>query len=69
MQIWGATCAFSAIFAWLFVPETKGLTLEQVDKMMEEVVAMKSAKWRVHDTFMHEMSVAKEQHTAPKSYS
>lgn len=53
----------------MFVPETKGLTLEQVDKMMEEVVAMRSSKWRVHDTFMHEMSNAKEQQTSPKSYS
>ena len=67
--VWGSTCAVCAVFAYLFVPETKGLTLEQVDKMMEEVVAMKSSKWRAHDTFIHELSAAKEQHSMPKSYS
>jgi hypothetical protein len=31
--IWGSTCAICAVFAWYFVPETRGLTLEQVDKV------------------------------------
>lgn len=31
--IWGSTCALCAIFAWLFVPETRGLTLEQVEQV------------------------------------
>ena len=54
--VWGSTCAMAAVFAWLFVPETKGLTLEQVDKMMDEVSAMKSHRWRARDTFLYEMS-------------
>lgn len=33
--VWGSTCAFCALFAWVFVPETKGLTLEQVDKVSD----------------------------------
>ncbi|KAK3683118.1 hypothetical protein LTR37_020556 [Vermiconidia calcicola] len=75
--VWGSTCAACAVFAWLFVPETKGLTLEQVDKMMEEVSAIRSSQWRVHDTFVHEMgakdpvredsSSIQRQHVQPKS--
>lgn len=49
--IWGSTCLFCALFAYIFVPETKGLTLEQVDQMMEEVPARKTRKWRPDDTF------------------
>lgn len=32
--IWGGLCFCSIIWAYFFVPETRGLTLEQVDKMM-----------------------------------
>lgn len=32
--IWGGLCACSIFWAYFFVPETRGLTLEQVDKMM-----------------------------------
>ena len=44
-----------AAFVWFFVPETKGLSLEQVDKMMSEVSARNSAGWVPHDTFTQEM--------------
>ncbi|WPG99444.1 Hypothetical protein R9X50_00225800 [Acrodontium crateriforme] len=54
--VWGATCFTCAIFAYFFVPETKSLTLEQVDRMMEEVTARNSGKWRSHDLFVHELS-------------
>lgn len=43
--IWSGTCAFCGVFAYFFVPETKGLTLEQVDRMMEEVSARRSGGW------------------------
>lgn len=49
------------MFAFVFVPETKGLTLEQVDKMMEEVNPIQSSRWRMHDTFMHEMGSGRER--------
>jgi len=39
------------------VPETKGLTLEQVDQMMEETTPRTSAKWRPHKTFAGMMGV------------
>lgn len=53
--VWGSFCTLSLLFAYFFVPEMKGLTLEQVDKMMEEVTARKSAAWIPHVTFVEEM--------------
>ncbi|KAH8912607.1 hypothetical protein BR93DRAFT_889442 [Coniochaeta sp. PMI_546] len=53
--IWGSFCIMSLLFAYFFVPEMKGLTLEQVDKMMEEVTPRKSAAWVPHTTFAEEM--------------
>ncbi|KAF2723634.1 general substrate transporter [Polychaeton citri CBS 116435] len=58
--VWGTTCGICILFAYFFVPETKGLTLEQVDKMMEEVPARKSAGWRPHDTFSNEIGLKDE---------
>jgi len=47
--IWAALCATCALFAYAVVPETKGLTLEQVDRMMEEVGARGSGRWRAQE--------------------
>jgi sugar porter (SP) family MFS transporter len=49
--VWGSTCTLCLAFAYFFVPETKGLSLEQVDRMLEETTPRTSAKWRPHDTF------------------
>ncbi|KAK4204586.1 general substrate transporter [Triangularia verruculosa] len=49
--VWGGLCTFALIYTFLFVPETKGLSLEQVDKMMEETTPRTSAKWKPHTTF------------------
>ena len=54
--IWGALCATCALFAYWFVPETKGLTLEQVDRMMEEVDARRSWKWRSRESWARELA-------------
>jgi SP family sugar:H+ symporter-like MFS transporter len=35
------------------VPETKGLSLEQVDRMLEETTPRTSSKWVPHETFAH----------------
>ena len=56
--MWGSLCLLSAFFAYFFVPETKGLTLEQVDRMMEETSARNSAKWAPHSTFAADMGLA-----------
>lgn len=49
--VWGSTCTLCFCFAYFFVPETKGLSLEQVDRMLEETTARTSSKWRPHETF------------------
>ncbi|WVQ78336.1 hypothetical protein IAT38_000421 [Cryptococcus sp. DSM 104549] len=59
--IWGSTCILCFIYAYLFVWETKGLTLEQVDRMMEECGSpRKSPGWKPHSTFAAEMGVNRE---------
>jgi SP family sugar:H+ symporter-like MFS transporter len=50
----------SFLFALFLVPETKGLTLEQVDRMMEETTPWTSAAWVPHDTFAHEMGLTEK---------
>ncbi|GFZ47567.1 High-affinity glucose transporter SNF3, partial [Saitozyma sp. JCM 24511] len=50
--VWGSTCILCFFYAYFLVWETKGLTLEQVDRMMEEVRnPIKSAGWKPHSTF------------------
>lgn len=49
--IWGGLCTACFVYAYFLVPETKGLTLEQVDKMMEETSPRTSAKWKPSSTF------------------
>lgn len=52
--IWGGLCTAAFVYAYFLVPETKGLTLEQVDQMMEETNPRNSAKWRPHQTFANQ---------------
>lgn len=54
--IWGGLCTCAFVYAYFLIPETKGLSLEQVDKMMEETTPRTSAKWRPHTTFAAEVS-------------
>lgn len=58
--VWGSALFLCLLFALFFIPETKGLTLEQVDKMLEESTPMTSAKWKPHDTFAHEMGMTED---------
>lgn len=57
--VWGATCTACVLFAYFFVPETKGLSLEQVDKMMEECTPRQSSKWTPHNSYASEMGMEK----------
>jgi hypothetical protein len=49
--VWGATCTACVVFAYFLVPETKGLSLEQVDNMLRETTPRNSTKWVPHSTF------------------
>jgi len=49
--IWGGLCTAAFVYTYFLVPETKGLTLEQVDKMFEETTPRTSAKWKPTKTF------------------
>lgn len=62
--IWGSLCACAFVYTYFLIPETKGLSLEQVDKMMEETTPRTSAKWKPHSTFVDEMGL-KEKDGAP----
>ncbi|KAK9244018.1 general substrate transporter [Lipomyces tetrasporus] len=58
--IWGALCTTCFVYAYLLIPETKGLTLEQVDRMMEESTPRSSSKWVPHSTFAAEMGLTEK---------
>jgi MFS family permease len=53
--VWGGLCTCAFVYAYFLVPETKGLSLEQVDRMMEETTPRNSTKWVPHDTFSSQM--------------
>ena len=61
--VWGSALSLCYLFAYFVIPETKGLTLEQVDKMLEETTPMTSAKWVPHETFAHEMGMTSAEKT------
>ena len=58
--LWGSLCCVSVAFAYFFVPEMKGLTLEQVDRMLEDCTARNSSRWRPQTTFASEMGLTEK---------
>ncbi|OQU97664.1 hypothetical protein CLAIMM_03559 [Cladophialophora immunda] len=55
--IWGSLCACCLVYAYFLIPETKGLTLEQVDRMLEETTPRTSSGWTPKTTYAAEMGV------------
>nr|CAD1814645.1 monosaccharide transporters [uncultured fungus] len=53
--VWGGLCTCALVYSYFLIPETKGLSLEQVDRMMEETTPRNSAKWVPHETFSSQM--------------
>ncbi|KAH7104244.1 general substrate transporter [Auriculariales sp. MPI-PUGE-AT-0066] len=49
--IWGSTAVCSTLFAYFFVSETKGLSLEQIDQMLSETSPRTSSTWKPHQTW------------------
>ncbi|GAA5825290.1 hypothetical protein JCM11251_006923 [Rhodosporidiobolus azoricus] len=56
--IWGGLCTCAFVYSYFLVPETKGLTLEQVDMMLAETNARHSPKWRPTHTYAAETGKA-----------
>ncbi|KAK5661839.1 hypothetical protein OQA88_9943 [Cercophora sp. LCS_1] len=54
--VWGGLCTCALVYTYFLVPETKGLSLEQVDKMMEETTPRTSAKWKPSTTFASQLA-------------
>jgi len=44
--VWGSTCFCCIIFAYFCIPETKGLSLEQIDLLYQNVVPVHSVSYR-----------------------
>ncbi|CDK28629.1 unnamed protein product [Kuraishia capsulata CBS 1993] len=59
--IWGSLCTCCFVYAYLLIPETKGLTLEQVDRMMEESIPRNSSKWVPHSTFVKDLGLGGDE--------
>ncbi|KUJ16329.1 general substrate transporter [Mollisia scopiformis] len=64
--VWGSLCTACFVYAYLIIPETKGLSLEQVDRMMEETNPRNSAKWVPHSTFAADMGMTDKGTLAPE---
>ncbi|KAE9394724.1 MFS transporter [Gymnopus androsaceus JB14] len=61
--VWGSLCGCCFLYAYFLIPETKGLSLEQVDQMMAETTPRTSAAWRPTKTFAQEMGMTGDAHT------
>ncbi|KAF2211859.1 hypothetical protein CERZMDRAFT_68117 [Cercospora zeae-maydis SCOH1-5] len=55
--VWGGLCTCAFVYSWFLVPETKGLSLEQVDQMMAETSPRTSSKWKPTTTFASQMGL------------
>ncbi|KAH6694163.1 putative sugar transporter [Plectosphaerella plurivora] len=57
---WGTLCLLGTTFAYFLVPEMMGLSLEQIDRMLEETTPRKSASWVPTTTYASEMGHIKK---------
>lgn len=63
---WGSLCTVAFIYAYFLVPETKGLSLEQIDRMLEETTPRTSAQWVPTMTFAAETGVDEKGQLSPE---
>jgi hypothetical protein len=64
--VWGSLCTACFVYAYLLIPETKGLSLEQVDRMLEETTPRTSAAWVPHETFAAHQGLTEKGTLAPE---
>lgn len=64
--VWGSLCTACFVYSYLLIPETKGLSLEQVDRMLEETTPRNSAKWVPHSTFAADVGITEKGTLAPE---
>ncbi|KAI0741564.1 MFS monosaccharide transporter [Daedaleopsis nitida] len=64
--IWGATCAGCFVFTYFFIPETKGLSLEQIDVLYQNSTPISSVRYRrelvAQDAQMGDVKIADTRH-------
>ncbi|KAG9310128.1 putative MFS monosaccharide transporter [Chiua virens] len=58
--VWGSLCTCAFVYAYFLIPETKGLTLEQIDRMLEETTPRTSVGWVPNTTYSQEYAKEKE---------
>lgn len=58
--VWGSLCVACLFYSYFLIPETKGLSLEQVDRMFEETNPRNSSKWVPHSTFAVDMGLTEK---------
>lgn len=55
LLIFAGMLVFGFFYVWLFIPETKGLSLEEVDEMYRaKVLPWRSSEWRPSEKHVHE---------------
>jgi MFS family permease len=64
--VWGSLCTACFVYAYILVPETKGLSLEQVDRMLEETTPRTSAAWVPHSTWAADTGITEKGTLAPE---
>ncbi|KAH7885846.1 MFS transporter [Phlebopus sp. FC_14] len=64
--VWGGLCTCAFVYAYFLIPETKGLSLEQVDRMLEETTPRTSAKWKPHSTYAADMGLTEDGYLKDK---
>lgn len=52
--LWGGLCGCAYVYTYLLVPETKALTLEQIDMMLEDTIPRLSTGWTPTTTFVEQ---------------
>ena len=59
--IWGAFSAASLAFIYFLIPETRGLSLEQVDRMLEETIPRHSTGWIPRSNFVTDIVLPEKE--------